>query len=79
MGIFKDVRPSNLASNWGTEAASLEMGEFSSPLHELSEENSNTVTPEDLIPPNSTGGEKSTIDLLTVEKASQFHATDAGP
>lgn len=58
MGIFKDVRPSNLASNWGTEAASLEMGAFSSPLHELSEENSNTVTPGDLIPATQQEGSK---------------------
>jgi len=36
VGIFKDVRPSNLASNCGTEATSLEMGEFSSLLHKLS-------------------------------------------
>lgn len=34
------------------------MGEFSSPLHELSEENSNTVTPEDLIPPTQQEGNK---------------------
>lgn len=36
VGIFKDVRPSNLASNCGTEATSLETGEFSSLLHKLS-------------------------------------------